>query len=1107
MSVLLLICFFVNTTAYAENEENDPNIVSTNESEVVESETETEIVDNDEQVINENIDEELISDAFSYSVKIDDVRITVEAPENTFPNDSQLSVEKIENTDVDEAINELRNDDVVVTSYTYDIKILDNENNEIQPANNKVTVSFEIEEVKNSNLDVQVYHVDEEFKADSMDTTTTDDTVNVETESFSYYTVEFTYKNKTYVLDGDSSEVPLIDILNEVDLNGTIENVEVSNDELIYVGKDSATDEWFLSPLQPFQTTEWLKVTLDGIEYQITLTDTYEPGPGTSTDLLFAKNAPIATMTIDQNVLGGTPGVDILLEGVSIYSTKTSGIEWDGNSIVARNVLFQNSTNTSNAHYSHIGKFTLRYKNAVILSDGKTRKDLLVQFDRIHIAPRIDTDTQEIHDIRIATPNGKTDGNNDNFLYISTKILTPNNKSRAALRVEINAKVDGVDDETYFFTAFGFNKGNYNGKTDSNNKNKILYWNSNRQWVEQLGILSGINKDSNVYVANNLVSGTTIETFSDKLDTHVLFATQTSDGTSNSDKSYISGEVTVANGNELKLIAKGYYPYGENGLNSFLFPDRITHNYTSSSGYYGKIELNTEGYWKIDGSLPTNIVSDEPATLLYGGRYVKNANVDEKRTYDVPYGKDVTYKMTPENGYIIDKLYIDGKKIDRNSQEISNFKTYYNPDGSINFYTYKFNGDTNPGDLNKPDFDPTSEKGGSAHTIHVTWQPTVDIDFKKKWNDDNNFYGIRPTELPITLLQDGIDYCNSNSKKELFFDLYMSNIYSPQPYNLSGSATENEWQYKLNGKTMYRNLPMYKIYDEVNNTGTFFVYSIKEDLGSLSDYYIEKLPHTIIKKDSNDGSKRVINYTIENELKYTDLVIEKEVIGGNGVFTFNIKLENNVIKKQSFDGFSGVDGVFNKTMNENGNRTIEKNNEIVVSTRLLPNSEYTITEKLSSNWKETDKSKGSTTHSGKIYDSSNVYAYKDVNNGKLYIPSGSSYVGRDGKPIELPKKPDPKVRYFDDCGIEIEPTDDQNIFKYKDGDLKTINKSDIKNLVTITYDEDATVVDNNLVYKATKTGDNGITEKQDIILAKPVYNAWFENKKDSAPYNPPKTGD
>lgn len=224
-----------------------------------------------EETDGENEDIEISFPAFDQETKIDDVLIRVTADENVFPNNSTLHVEKISNSQqnqVDEAIEEVRNEELnVAVSYTFDIKVLDEEDNEIQPLDeSKVAVSFTLVEAVNNNLEVQVYHVDDELNVVELDTEVNEDVVTVETDGFSFYTVEFTYNNLQYVLDGDE-EIELSVILEALKLTGSVTNVEVSNSELF------SYEDGIIYSHQPFDTEEWMKVTIDGIEFVIVVTD------------------------------------------------------------------------------------------------------------------------------------------------------------------------------------------------------------------------------------------------------------------------------------------------------------------------------------------------------------------------------------------------------------------------------------------------------------------------------------------------------------------------------------------------------------------------------------------------------------------------------------------------------------------------------------------------------------------------------------------------------------------------------------------------------------------------------------------------------------------
>ena len=280
----------------ADDETTDPEIVEVNEDEISE-----DIVQdlNDNEVIEEIVEEEVNEDVeediyvveikdnkeirteaypFSQSAQIDDVIITVSAEEGVFPEGATLFVEKVEIKAVDEAIEEARDENKnVAVSYTYDIKVLDQYGNELQP-NGKVSVKFSLAEKMQEALSVDVYHIDENMNTEILNTEVSDNIdnkdlntdVEVETESFSYYTVEFTYNTLQYVLDGDST-IELSTILASIGLSGEVSDVSVSNSNLFNAYQENGV--WYVKANQAFDTTEWMKIVIDGIEYEIEVTD------------------------------------------------------------------------------------------------------------------------------------------------------------------------------------------------------------------------------------------------------------------------------------------------------------------------------------------------------------------------------------------------------------------------------------------------------------------------------------------------------------------------------------------------------------------------------------------------------------------------------------------------------------------------------------------------------------------------------------------------------------------------------------------------------------------------------------------------------------------
>ena len=228
---------------------------------------------------------------FSQSKTVDDVVVSVTAPEGVFPAEATLSVTKVPvqaQTMVDAAVEAERSENVnVAVSYTFDIKVLDAEGYELQPAEGQgVNVSFTLAAAQDSNLKASVYHVDESGASAVLDAETQGGTVTAATDGFSYYTVEFTYQNLKYVLSGGGS-VALDTVLSTVGLTGEVANAYGSNDSLFSVS--NSTGEWIVTSHEAFDSTESLMVLINGVEYVITVTDDNTwPGGTIKLELRFA---------------------------------------------------------------------------------------------------------------------------------------------------------------------------------------------------------------------------------------------------------------------------------------------------------------------------------------------------------------------------------------------------------------------------------------------------------------------------------------------------------------------------------------------------------------------------------------------------------------------------------------------------------------------------------------------------------------------------------------------------------------------------------------------------------------------------------------------------
>ena len=103
---------------------------------------------------------------FDEAVEIDGVKVRVRAEKNVFPEGVSLAVEKLSSDDeekVEEAFSEQTEVENIAKSYTFDIRILDRDGNEVEPDTDrgKVVVSFETEEVENEKLTPEIYHITE----------------------------------------------------------------------------------------------------------------------------------------------------------------------------------------------------------------------------------------------------------------------------------------------------------------------------------------------------------------------------------------------------------------------------------------------------------------------------------------------------------------------------------------------------------------------------------------------------------------------------------------------------------------------------------------------------------------------------------------------------------------------------------------------------------------------------------------------------------------------------------------------------------------------------------------------------------------------------------
>lgn len=253
-------------------------------------------------------DEEAVS--FEQTSIINGVSITVKAAEGVFPKGARLIVSEVsqsEETQILDAVEKERTDDVnVAASYSFDIKVVDKDGNELQPDTSKgeVKVSFSLVEVANDNLDTGVYHVADEagdLNASKLDAETSGNEVTVETDGFSFYTVEFTYGKIEYSIEG-GGRVFLSEILDAVGLKGTATDARSSNEDLVSV-KRNDEGEIYLVSNREFHSDEKLEVDISGITYEILMTDAAITASGGT--LVYDDDFNKSASDLVKEILGG----------------------------------------------------------------------------------------------------------------------------------------------------------------------------------------------------------------------------------------------------------------------------------------------------------------------------------------------------------------------------------------------------------------------------------------------------------------------------------------------------------------------------------------------------------------------------------------------------------------------------------------------------------------------------------------------------------------------------------------------------------------------------------------------------------------------------------
>ena len=179
---------------------------------------------------------------FFRSVTADNVVVTVRAPEGVFPADAVLYVQSVPEElreRADAAVAALREEDAEVTSsFTFDVRVLDADGNELRPPEGKEgSVSFSFAEVRGEDAEACIYCLTEQegaLTAEKTDAKTAGDSVTATVSGFSLCHVETTRKVLASTLSGfalrSGSPTDLIVVSSLDDLVRTL-NHQSSTDE------------------------------------------------------------------------------------------------------------------------------------------------------------------------------------------------------------------------------------------------------------------------------------------------------------------------------------------------------------------------------------------------------------------------------------------------------------------------------------------------------------------------------------------------------------------------------------------------------------------------------------------------------------------------------------------------------------------------------------------------------------------------------------------------------------------------------------------------------------------------------------------------------------
>ena len=309
---------------------------------------------------------------------------------------------------------------------------------------------------------------------------------------------------------------------------------------------------------------------------------------------------------------------------------------------------------------------------------------------------------------------------------------------------------------------------------------------------------------------------------------------------------------------------------GSQGIDNALWPTKFTHSILSSSGNGGSIWTNKNGDgtgMKYPGGTWTGSKAPD-RNYLYGNEITPE--LGQPLMYVVPDRKStVVYTMRPDDGYIIDKLYVNGKEAAWEAHQ----------DETGVYYTFTFHNST------------------ENQSIHVTWKQAV-LEVKKIWAPENA--SSHPDTIQVQLLRNG----------------------EPVPGYVKSLSKDNNWTETFTGlpigpeysvKEDFKGIENYESKTELisrSEDGTSFSFTITNerkflsaafpliwkvieapDEGALNAEYTFTISGDPLPKDENGSDVSSVTISSSDSIPRKKTVGTVSLPAGNGTYTYTVKEE------------------------------------------------------------------------------------------------------------------------------------------------------------------------------------------------------------------------